>query len=206
MQTVLKVNTNSSFRLDDYLNHVLYVYLYDYFDEFIKENHPQTKDGDPITAKMLIDKLESYSVWISMNALPHASDILADDMTGAIEKEVQKINSDFKITNFAYDKFLAEFILWTESHDPSFLHANYQKINDIINEEFAQYSSEVIKAMNSYLNELFSTDKLIKVLIDYIDFSDDEMIFMIEDICNDPDRALTEKYLKIGTCELEIMD
>lgn len=107
MQTILKVNTNSSFRLDDYLNYVLYVYLYDYFDEFIKENHPRTKDGGPITAKMLIDKLESYSVWISMNALPHASDILANDMTRAIEKELQKINSDFKITNFAYDNFFS---------------------------------------------------------------------------------------------------
>lgn len=202
---ILKINTNSNFSLSNYTYRISNEYLYDYFDNFIKEHQLTTKDGDKITAKMLIQKIDPYFSVIRLYTFSVASDELFSQMREYIESATQKFDTNFKIVDLAYDNFAADIKLWANTENLSALNENYDLINDIVSEAFTTFAVDTIKAMNTYLNEnLFNEDKLISLLQDYIDVNDNDTLFLIDDICNDPGRLIIKNDLIIGNAEVTI--
>lgn len=202
---ILKVNTNSNFSFSDYTDRVSDEYLYDYFNNFVKEHQLMTKDGDKITAKMLIQKIDPYFSVIRLYTFSVASDELFSQMREYIESAIQKFDTNFKITDLAYDNFAADIKLWANTENLSVLNENYASINDIVSEAFEIFATNIAKAMNIYLDEnLFNKNKLIDLLQDYIDFNDNAALFLIDDICNDPDRLIIKNDLIIGNADTTI--
>lgn len=202
---ILKINTNSNFSLSNYTDRISNEYLYDYFDNFIKERQLTTKDGDKITAKMLIQKIDPYFSVIRLYTFSVASDELFSQMREYIESATQKFDTNFKITDLAYDNFAADIKLWASAENLSVLNENYASINDIVNEAFEIFATNIVKAMNVYLDEnLLNKNKLIDLLQDYVDFNDNDVLFLIDDICNDPDRLIIKNDLIIGNTDTTI--
>ncbi len=202
---ILKINTNSNFSLSNYTDRISSEYLYDYFDNFIKECQLMTKDGDKITAKMLIQKIDPYFSAIRLYTFSVASDELFSQMREYIESAIQKFNTNFKITDLAYDNFASDIRLWANTENLSVLNENYDLINDIASEAFTTFTNDIVKAMNVCLDEnLFNENKLINLLQDYIDFNDNDALFLIDDICNDPGRLIIKNDLIIGNADITI--
>lgn len=202
---ILKINTNSNFSLSNYTDRISSEYLYDYFDNFIKEHQLMTKDGDKITAKMLIQKIDPYFSVIRLYTFSVTSDELFSQMREYIESATRKFDTNFKITDLTYDNFAADIRLWASAENSSTLDENYDSINDIVSEAFEIFANDIVKAMNVYLDEnLFNENKLINLLQDYIDFNNNDILFLIDDICNDPDRLIIKNDLIIGNADITI--
>lgn len=202
---LLKVSTNSNFSLSNYTDRISNEYLYDYFNNFVKEHQLTTKDGDKITAKMLIQKINPYFSVIRLYTFSVASNELFSQMREYIESVIQKFDANFEITDLAYDNFAADIRLWASAENLAVLNENYDLINDIVSEAFEIFATNIIKVMNIYLDEnLFSENKLINLLQDYIDFNDNDVLFLIDDICDDPDRLIMKNDLIIGNAGVTI--
>lgn len=208
MNTVrLKLDTHSNFYLGNYTDRMSCEYLYDYFDDFIKECPLISKEGDKITARMLTKKIEPCFSMIRLFAFGAASDSLFSQMREDIESEIQKFDDDFKITNLAYDNFAADIRLWTNTENLSVLHEKHDLINEIASSAFDRFANDVIRAINKYVDEnLFDKNKLISLLQDYLDFNDNDALLLLDDICNDPNRSLVKDDLEIGTVDVTIED
>lgn len=202
---ILKLNTNSSFSIDEYINHILYSVLYNKFDEFIEEYKPMTKDGDKITASMMLEKIEPYSVTLSLNAFTESSENELTQLAYAIKDYLKKFDENFEIDNVICENEGKTLYFATNLKDTLLLDKYYEDLESIIDETFSIAVNNIIKNINAFMDKnLFNENKLIHLLNDYIDYSNDDILFLIDDICNNSDHKLTQNDLDIGKAELLI--
>lgn len=202
---ILKLNTNSSFSIDEYMNQILYSVLYNKFDEFIEEYKPMTKDGDKITASMMLEKIEPYSVTLSLNAFTESSENELTQLAYTIKDYLKKFDENFEIDNVICENEGKTLYFATNLKDTLLLDKYYEDLESIIDETFSIAVNNIIKNINAFMDKnLFNENKLIHLLNDYIDYSNDDMLFLIDDICNNSDHKLTQNDLDIGKAELLI--
>lgn len=202
---ILKLNTNSSFSIDEYMNHILYSVLYNKFDEFIEEYKPMTKDGDKITASMMLEKIEPYSVTLSLNAFTESSENELTQLAYTIKDYLKKFDENFEIDNVICENEGKTLYFATNLKDTLLLDKYCEDLESIIDETFSIAVNNIIKNINAFMDKnLFNENKLIHLLNDYIDYSNDDMLFLIDDICNNSDHKLTQNDLDIGKAELLI--
>lgn len=202
---ILKLNTNSSFSIDEYINHILYSVLYNKFDEFIEEYKPMTKDGDKITASMMLEKIEPYSVTLSLNAFTESSENELTQLVYTIKDYLKKFDENFEIDNVICENEGKTLYFATNLKDTLLLDKYYEDLESIIDETFSIAVNNIIKNINTFMDKnLFNENKLIHLLNDYIDYSNDDILFLIDDICNNSDHKLTQNDLDIGKAELLI--
>lgn len=202
---ILKLNTNSSFSIDEYINHILYSVLYNKFDEFIEEYKPMTKDGDKITASMMLEKIEPYSVTLSLNAFTESSENELTQLAYTIKDYLKKFDENFEIDNVICENEGKTLYFATNLKDTLLLEKYYEDLESIIDEAYDTAVNNIIKNINAFMDKnLFNENKLIHLLNDYIDYSSDDMLFLIDDICNNSDHKLVRSDLDIGKAELLI--
>ena len=202
---ILKLNTNSSFSIDEYMNHILYSVLYNKFDEFIEEYKPMTKDGDKITATMMLEKIEPYSVTLTLNAFTESSENELTQLAYTIKDYLKKFDENFEIDNIICENEGKTLYFATNLTDTLLLDKYYEDLESIIDEAFNIAVNNIIKNINAFMDKnLFNENKLIHLLNNYIDYSSDDMLFLIDDICNNSDHKLTQNDLDIGKAELLI--
>lgn len=202
---ILKLNTNSSLSIDEYMNHILYSVLYNKFNDFIEEYKPLTKDGDKITAKMMIEKIEPYSVTLALNAFTEASESELTQLAYTIKDYLKKFDENFEIDNIICENEGKTLYFATNLKDTLLLEKYYADLESIVDGAFDTAVDNIIKNINAFMDKnLFNENKLIHLLNDYIDYSSDDMLFLIDDICYDSDHKLTQNDLDIGKAELLI--
>lgn len=202
---ILKLNTNSSFSIDEYMNHILYSVLYNKFNDFIEEYKPLTKDEDKITAKMMVEKIEPYSVTLTLNAFTEASESELTQLAYTIKDYLKKFDENFEIDNIICENEGKTLYFATNLKDTLLLEKYYEDLENIVDEAYDTAVNNIIKNINAFMDKnLFNENKLIHLLNDYIDYSSDDMLFLIDDICNNNDHKLTQNDLDIGKAELLI--
>lgn len=202
---ILKLNANSNFSLGNYMNHILYSVLYNEFNDFIEEYKPMTKDGDKITAKMMVEKIEPYSVTLTLNAFTEASENELTQLAYTIKDYLKKFDENFEIDNIICENEGKTLYFATNLKDTLLLEKYYEDLESIIDEAYDTAVNNIIKNINAFMDKnLFNENKLIHLLNDYIDYSSDDMLFLIDDICNNNDHKLTQNDLDIGKAELLI--
>lgn len=202
---ILKLNTNSNFSTGDYTNHILYSILYNMFADFVEEYKPMTKDGDKITAAMMLEKIEPYSAVLSLNAFTESSESELTHLAYTIQDYLQKFDEKFAIESVVCEDEGKNLYFATNLTDTLLLDKYYEDLENIVDEAFAIAVDNIIKNINAFMDKnLFNENKLIHLLNDYIDYSSDDMLFLIDDICNNSDHKLTQNDLDIGKAELLI--
>lgn len=202
---ILKLNTNSNFSLGNYMNHILYSVLYNKFNDFIEEYKPLTKDGDKITAKMMVEKIEPYSVTLTLNAFTEASESELTQLAYTIKDYLKKFDENFEIDNIICENEGKTLYFATNLKDTLLLEKYYEDLENIVDEAFTIAVDNIIKNINAFMDKnLFNENKLIHLLNDYIDYSSDDALFLIDDICNNSDHKLLQCDLDIGKAELLI--
>ena len=202
---ILKLNTNSNFSTDDYMNRILYSTLYNMFADFVEEYKPTTKDGDKITTSMMLEKIEPYSVTLSLNAFTESSENELTQLAYTIKDYLKKFDENFEIDNVICENEGKTLYFTTNLKDTLLLDKYYEDLESIIDETFSIAVNNIIKNISAFMDKnLFNENKLIHLLNDYIDYSNDDMLFLIDDICNNSDHKLTQNDLDIGKAELLI--
>lgn len=202
---ILKLNTNSNFSTGDYMNHILYSTLYNMFADFTEEYKPTTKDGDKITAAMMLEKIEPYSVTLTLNAFTEASESELTQLAYTIKDYLQKFDGNFEIDNVICENEGKTLHFATNLKDTLLLEKYYEDLDSIIDEAYDTAVNNIIKNINAFMDKnLFNENKLIHLLNDYIDYSNDDTLFLIDDICNNSDHKLVRNDLDIGKAELSI--
>lgn len=202
---ILKLNTNSNFSLDDYMNHILYSFLYNEFNDFVKEYKPITKDGDKITATAMVKKIEPYSVTLTLDAFTEASESELTQLAYTIKDYLKKFDENFEIDNIICENEGKTLYFATNLKDTLLLEKYYKDLDSIIDEAYDTAVNNIIKNINAFMDKnLFNENKLIHLLNDYIDYSSDDTLFLIDNICNNSDHKLTQNDLNIGKAELLI--
>lgn len=202
---VLKLETNSNFSLGDYMNRILDSVLYNQFYEFVNEYKPMTKDGDKIMAEMMVKKIEPYSVTLSLNAFTEAGESELIQLAYIIKDYLKKIDKNFEIDSAVCEDEGKSLYFVTNLLDIPLLDKYYDDLADIIHDAFNTAVNNIIKNINAFMDKnLFNKNKLIHLLNDYIDYSSDDMLFLIDNICNNSDHKLTQNDLNIGKVKLLI--
>lgn len=202
---ILKLNTNSNFATGDYMNRILYSTLYNMFADFTEEYKPATKDGDKITTAMMLEKIEPYSVTLTLNAFTEASESELTQLAYTIKDYLQKFDEKFAIDNIICENEGKTLYFATNLKDTLLLEKYYEDLDSIIDEAYDTAVNNIIKNINAFMDKnLFNENKLIHLLNDYIDYSNDDMLFLIDDICNNSDHKLLHSDLDIGKAELSI--